>query len=128
MERKRVGGKFARLTAEEKALRAASTEPRKRRRKLKMPSIRQVEREANQVKELRRLVELKVAEAMPSIIAKFVEDAKTGSIPHARALATLGAFEKAEAEPVKRKPRGAAYARQLLAELNKPPLKEMKRG
>src|SRR5260370_35922918 len=56
-------------------------------------------------KHCRTFTRAKVAEALPEIVDRFVEEAKKGSIAHAKMLTTLGGLDKIEA-PVEKKRRG----------------------
>jgi hypothetical protein len=102
MERKRVAGRFVRqgldgsssAKAEEK--RAAVGAPRP--------------------KCCRAFTRARVAEALPEIVERFVEEAKKGSIAHTKMLASLGGLDKGEA-PQEKKPRGKTVMRKLLDDL-----------
>ena len=63
----------------------------------------------------------RVAEALPEIVEKFVQEAKEGSVPHARALATLGGLDKGDVAPPIVRRRGKSLGRQLLEEFGEPP-------
>ena len=52
-------------------------------------------------KHCRTFTRAKVAEALPEIVERFVEEAKKGSIAHAKMLTTLGGLDKAETPAVK---------------------------
>jgi hypothetical protein len=62
----------------------------------------------------------KVAEALPEIVTKFVEEAKKGSIAHAKMLANLGGLDKGEMPKVKRR-RGKSVVAKLLEDLMRMP-------
>jgi hypothetical protein len=61
-----------------------------------------------------------VAEALPDIVGKFVEEAKKGSIAHAKMLANLGGLDKGEI-PERKKRRGKSVVGRLLESLAKQP-------
>jgi hypothetical protein len=63
----------------------------------------------------------RVAEALPEIVEKFVEQAKQGSVPHARALAALGGLDKGDVVPKVVRRRGKSLGRQLMEEFGDPP-------
>jgi hypothetical protein len=63
----------------------------------------------------------RVAEALPEIVEKFVEQAKQGSVPHARALAALGGLDKGDVVPQVVRRRGKSLGRQLMEEFGDPP-------
>jgi len=58
-------------------------------------------------KHCRSFTRAKVAEALPEIVERFVEEAKKGSIAHAKMLTTLGGLDKAETPEVKRRGKSA---------------------
>jgi hypothetical protein len=61
----------------------------------------------------------RLAEALPEIAERFVEEAKKGSIQHAKVLMKLGGLEGRDMpKPVKR--RGKSFAGRLLEELRGP--------
>jgi len=62
----------------------------------------------------------KVAEALPEIVNKFVEEAKNGSIAHAKLLTSLGGLDKGEA-PQAKKRQGKSMARLLMERLAQEP-------
>ncbi|MEI9980799.1 MAG: hypothetical protein WDN23_17720 [Edaphobacter sp.] len=82
MERKRVAGRFVRAGldgdggAEAGGRKSSGAAPRP--------------------KQCRTFTRKKVAEALPEIVETFVEEAKKGSIAHAKMLAALGGLDKAE--------------------------------
>jgi hypothetical protein len=63
----------------------------------------------------------RVAEALPEIVEKFVQQAKQGSVPHARALAALGGLDKGDVTPAVVRRRGKSLGRQLMEEFGDPP-------
>ena len=63
----------------------------------------------------------RVAEALPEIVERFVQEAKQGSVPHARALATLGGLDKGDVAPQVVRRRGKSLGQQLLEEFGDPP-------
>jgi acetyl-CoA carboxylase alpha subunit len=66
----------------------------------------------------------RVAEALPDIVEKFVEQAKLGSVPHAKALAALGGLDKGDVIPAVVRRRGKSLGRQLMEEFGDPPPQE----
>jgi hypothetical protein len=70
----------------------------------------------------RTFTRAKVAEALPSIVEKFVEEAKKGSIAHTKMLANLGGLDKGEMPQVKRR-RGKSVVAKLLEDLMREPKK-----
>jgi hypothetical protein len=57
---------------------------------------------------------------MPRIVAKFVEQAEAGSVPHTNFLAAFGGFDRKPeptAAPAARKQKGKSVARMLLDEV-----------
>jgi hypothetical protein len=61
-----------------------------------------------------------VAEALPEIVERFVEEAKNGSIAHAKMLANLGGLDKGEI-PETRKRRGKSSVEKLLEKMTREP-------
>lgn len=72
-----------------------------------------------QVRHCRTYTRRRVAEALPEIVEKFLKEAKEGSVPHAKALASLGGLDKGDVV-AKVKPRHKSFAGLLLEELDKP--------
>jgi hypothetical protein len=62
----------------------------------------------------------RMAEALPEIVTKFVEEAKKGSIPHAKLLSNLGGLDKGEI-PAPKKRRGKSAVRLLMEKLKREP-------
>jgi hypothetical protein len=71
-------------------------------------------------KSCRTFTRARVAEALPEIVERFVEEAKKGSIAHAKLLANLGGLDKGEA-PQEKKRRGKSVVRLLLDDLAREP-------
>jgi hypothetical protein len=68
----------------------------------------------------RTFTRARVAEALPEIVERFVEEAKKGSIAHAKMLANLGGLDKGEIpEPAKR--RGKSAVEKLLEKMTREP-------
>jgi hypothetical protein len=61
-----------------------------------------------------------VAEALPEIVERFVEEAKKGSIPHAKLLTNLGGLDKGEI-PAAKKRRGKSVVKALMETLAREP-------
>lgn len=64
----------------------------------------------------RSFTRARMAEALPEIVQKFVEEAKKGSIPHAKMLSNLGGLDKGEM-PAQR--RGKSSVRSLVEKLKR---------
>lgn len=107
--RKRVAGRFVREDTAE-----GETEPAKVRAE-KAPVA------APRPKYCRTYTRKRVAEALPDIVKKFLEAAKAGSVPHAKALANLSGLDKGDVVPKVTKRRGKSVAGLLLEALNKAP-------
>ena len=73
-------------------------------------------------KHCRTFTRAKVAEALPEIVERFVEEAKKGSIAHAKMLTTLGGLDKAETPAVKKR-RGKSTVGKLLEKMLQEPQK-----
>jgi hypothetical protein len=71
-------------------------------------------------KQCRMFTRAKVAEALPSIVEKFVEEAKKGSVAHAKMLTNLGGLDKGEAAQVKKR-RGKTAVGRLLEKMSRDP-------
>jgi hypothetical protein len=67
-------------------------------------------------KHCRTFTRAKVAEALPEIVERFVEEAKKGSIAHAKMLTTLGGLDKSETPEVKKR-RGKSTVGKLLEKM-----------
>jgi hypothetical protein len=106
MERKRVAGRYVRqgldgdggARVEEKKAAVGAPRP----------------------KQCRTFTRARVAEALPEIVKAFVEEAKNGSIAHAKMLATLGGLDKGEA-PQEKRHRGKSAVTLLLEEMARTP-------
>src|SRR5271170_4514563 len=106
MDRKRVAGRFVRqgldgdggAKAEEKKAAVGAPRP----------------------KSCRTFTRARVAEALPEIVERFVEEAKKGSIAHAKMLANLGGLDKGEM-PAETKRRGKSVVGQLLEKMAREP-------
>jgi hypothetical protein len=68
----------------------------------------------------RTFTRARVAEALPEIVERFVEEAKNGSIAHAKMLANLGGLDKGEI-PETRKRRGKSSVEKLLEKMTREP-------
>jgi hypothetical protein len=73
-------------------------------------------------KHCRTFTRAKVAEALPEIVRTFVDEAKKGSIAHAKMLTTLGGLDKAETPAVKKR-RGKSTVGKLLEKMLREPEK-----
>jgi hypothetical protein len=71
-------------------------------------------------KHCRTFTRAKVAEALPEIVDRFVEEAKKGSIAHAKMLTTLGGLDKSEAPPEKKR-RGKSAVGKLIEKMMQEP-------
>jgi hypothetical protein len=66
----------------------------------------------------RSFTRARIAEALPEIVKKFVEEAKKGSIPHTKMLSNLGGLDKGEM-PAPKKRRGKSTVRLLMEKLKR---------
>jgi hypothetical protein len=103
MERKRVGGRFVRAGLDEDGGAGASESkgvvaPR--------PAY------------CRSFTRARVAEALPEIVERFVEEAKKGSIAHAKLLTNLGGLDKGDM-PTAKKREGKSSVRLLMEHMSK---------
>jgi hypothetical protein len=98
MERKRVAGRFVRdgLDAD------GGARPEKR--------------SSPGPKQCRTFTRARIAEALPEIVEKFVDEARNGSVAHAKALASLGGLDKEEMPAPKRR-KGKTAVGMLLEKL-----------
>jgi hypothetical protein len=71
-------------------------------------------------KQCRTFTRARMAEALPEIVKTFVEEAKKGSIAHAKMLTNLGGLDKGET-PAPTKRRGKSTVRLLMEKLNRTP-------
>jgi hypothetical protein len=71
-------------------------------------------------KHCRTFTRARVAEALPEIVDRFVEEAKKGSIAHAKMLTTLGGLDKVEA-PAEKKRRGKSPVAKLIEKMMQEP-------
>jgi hypothetical protein len=71
-------------------------------------------------KHCRTFTRAKVAEALPEIVERFVEEAKKGSIAHAKMLTTLGGLDKTEVPEVKQR-RGKSAVGKLIEKMMQEP-------
>jgi hypothetical protein len=101
MERKRVAGRFVRQGLDGNS--SAKAEEKKSAVGAPRPKC------------CRTFTRARIAEALPEIVERFVEEAKKGSIPHTKMLASLGGLDKGEAP--QEKPRGKTAMRKLWDDL-----------
>jgi len=108
MDRKRVAGRFVRegLDGDDRA----------------QPGENKGVGGAPRPKHCRTFTREKVAEALPEIVERFVEEAKKGSIAHAKMLTTLGGLDKVET-PAEQKRRGKSTVGKLLERMSREPVK-----
>jgi hypothetical protein len=71
-------------------------------------------------KHCRTFTRAKVAEALPEIVDRFVEEAKKGSIAHAKMLTTLGGLDKSDVPEVKKR-RGKSAVGKLIEKMMQEP-------
>ncbi len=71
-------------------------------------------------KHCRTFTRAKVAEALPEIVERFVEEAKKGSIAHAKMLTTLGGLDKVDSPEVKKR-RGKSAVGKLIEKMMQEP-------
>jgi hypothetical protein len=69
-------------------------------------------------KQCRTFTQARVAEALPEIVERFVEEAKNGSIAHAKMLTTLGGLDKGETPAVKKR-RGKSAVLKLMEKITR---------
>ena len=77
-------------------------------------------RRALQPREWQQYTRRRVAEALPEIVGRFVEEAKKGSIPHTKMLTVLSGLEKHAATDFNNR-KGASLAALLIKELKGQP-------
>ena len=106
MERKRVAGRFVRQGLDGDG--GARAEGKKAAVGAPRPML------------CRTFTRARVAEALPEIVERFVEEAKKGSIAHAKMLANLGGLDKGEM-PVESKRRGKSVVGKLLEKMAREP-------
>ena len=106
MERKRVAGRFVRESVDGDG--GAQTVGRKDRGGAPRP------------RHCRTFTRAKVAEALPEIVERFVEEAKKGSIAHTKMLTALGGLDKGEARAVKKR-RGKSAVGKLIEKIMQEP-------
>jgi hypothetical protein len=70
----------------------------------------------------RTFTRARMAEALPEIVERFVEEAKNGSVPHAKVLTSLGGLDRGELPQVKKR-RGKSSVRLLIEKLKREPEK-----
>jgi hypothetical protein len=106
MERKRVAGRFVRENLDgDGGAQPGRTEGVGR---------------APRPKQCRTFTRAKVAEALPEIVQTFVEEAKKGSIAHAKMLTTLGGLNEVEL-PTEKKRRGKSSVAKLIEKIMQEP-------
>jgi hypothetical protein len=108
MERKRVAGRFVRGELD----RDGEVQPVEKKRAGGSPRPRHC----------RTFTRARVAEALPEIVDRFVEEAKKGSIAHAKLLTTLGGLDKGEAVEGKKR-RGKSSVGKLIEKMLREPEK-----
>ncbi len=106
MERKRVAGRFVGEGLEEEVE--------------AQPAEKQGAGKAPRPRHCRTFTRAKVAEALPEIVRTFVEEAKKGSIAHAKMLTTLGGLDKGETPAVKKR-RGKSSVLRLMEKMVREP-------
>jgi hypothetical protein len=108
MERKRVGGRFAREhnSESDQASEAAAKSPVRRR-----------SRHAKVIAKARRTLQ----EAVPEVATKLVEQAKTGNIPHMKLLLQLLGLEDGGLTPTRVGPREKTLEEVLMEQWNNEP-------
>ncbi|WP_158942060.1 hypothetical protein [Granulicella sp. S190] len=107
MERKRVAGRFVRQGLDGSGSAGESADAKTVGAKSPRPKF------------CRTFTRARVAEALPEIVERFVEEAKKGSIAHAKMLANLGGLDKGELPDTKR--RGKSVVGKLLEKLTREP-------
>ncbi len=117
MVRKRVAGRFVRETADGAEVEATGEAGGQVERTVLTGSPL---KGAPRAKHCRTYTKKRVAEALPAIAERFVEEAKKGSIQHAKVLIRLSGLD-AKDVPKQAKRRGKSLAGRLLEELRKKP-------
>jgi len=112
MERKRVAGRFVRESLDcDGGVQPARNEGAGR---------------APRPKQCRTFTRAKVAEALPEIVQTFVEEAKKGSIAHAKMLTTLGGLDSARSSkgetPEVKKRGGKSAVLKLMEKMRREPV------
>jgi hypothetical protein len=107
MEQKRVAGRFVRQGLD------GESEAQTKAKKAKAVS-------APRPKSCRTFTRARMAEALPEIVETFVEEAKKGSIAHAKMLTNLGGLDRGEM-PAPKKRRGKNTVRSLMERLKRQP-------
>ncbi len=112
MERKRVGGRFVRAGLDGNS----GAQPTEKKDMGAAP----------RPKHCRTFTRAKVAEALPEIVDRFVEEAKKGSIAHAKMLTSLGGLDsphssKGETPEVKKR-RGKSAVAKLMEKMRREPV------
>ena len=97
MERKRVAGRFVRESLDGDG----GVQPTEKRCAAPKPA------------HCRTFTRARVAEALPQIVERFVDEAKKGSIAHAKMLTVLGGLDKGELAEAKKRRRKTAVGRLL---------------
>jgi hypothetical protein len=69
----------------------------------------------------RTFTRARMAEALPEIVERFVEEAKKGSIAHAKMLANLGGLDKGEVPETTKRRRGKSAVEKLLEKMTREP-------
>jgi hypothetical protein len=105
MERKRVGGRFVRENLDGDG----GVQPAENKGAGKAP----------RPKHCRTFTQARVAEALPEIVKTFVEEAKKGSIAHAKMLTTLGGLDKNDVPAEAKRRRGKSTVGKLLEKMMK---------
>jgi hypothetical protein len=106
MERKRVAGRFVRESVD------GEVEAK--------PGAKKDGGRGPRPKHCRTFTRAKVAEALPEIVERFVEEAKKGSIAHTKMLTALGGLDKSEA-PAAKKRRGKSAVGKLIEKIMQEP-------
>jgi hypothetical protein len=101
MEKKRVAGRFVRENEDGPVVKRAVGAPRP--------------------KYCRTFTRKRVAEVLPEIVERFSEEAKKGSIQHAKVLMKLGGLDQRDAPPKPRKQRGKSLIGLLMEDLERGP-------
>jgi len=104
MERKRVAGRFVREGLD------GEVEAQSKKEGGRAP----------RPKHCRTFTRARVAEALPEIVERFVEEAKKGSIAHTKMLTALGGLDKSEA-PSANKRRGKSAVGKLIEKIMQEP-------
>lgn len=70
----------------------------------------------------RRFARKELAQGLPGILERFIDEAQKGSIPHAKALMSMAGLDKEEAGPAAQRKKPKGLSEMLLRELRRRPV------